>query len=100
MRRPSLPRPWRWRRGGTDVATGAPRPNGHDEDARLLRNTRLRLMAVSGLVTLLILLVLGGAVYATASNSFTNGSVDRLRDYATFNATWYSNYISGTGLSR
>jgi signal transduction histidine kinase len=95
-----LPRPWRWRRGGTDFATGAPRPSGHDEDARLLRNTRLRLMAVSGLVTLLILLVLGGAVYATASNEFTNGSVDRLRDYATVNEAWWSGYVSGTGFSR
>ena len=67
---------------------------------RLLRKTRLRLMLVSGVVTLLILVVLGGAVYATAANEFTNGSVDRLREYATSNATLYSKYVSGTGFSR
>jgi len=100
VRRPSLPKPWRWRPGRPGSGAAAPRLNGHADDMRLLRNTRLRLMAVSGVVTLLILVVLGGAVYATAANEFTNGSVDRLREYATFNATWYSKYVSGTGFSR
>jgi len=102
MRRPALPRPWRWRRGRDGVSdTVGPSSvqNGHDEDLRLLRRTRLRLMAVSGLVTLLILVVLGGAVYATAANAFTNDSVGRLHDYATFNEKWFENYVSGTGRS-
>jgi signal transduction histidine kinase len=87
MRRPSLPRPWRWRRGRTDDGAALPRPNGHDEDSKLLRNTRLRLMAVSGLVTLLILVVLEGAVYATVSNRVVNADVLQLQAAAGIKVT-------------
>jgi signal transduction histidine kinase len=81
MKRPSLPRPWRWRRGRVDI-DAPPRPNGHDEDARLLRNTRLRLMALSGLVTLLILVVLEGATYATVANRVEQAGIDHLKNAA------------------
>jgi signal transduction histidine kinase len=45
---------------------------------RLLRRTRVRLMAVSGLVTLLILVVLEGAVYATVSNRIETAALEQL----------------------
>ena len=69
MRRPGLPRPWRGRPRRTDVdETGdPPKHSGTEEDARLLRRTRLRLMAVSGVVTLLILAALGVAVYGVVA---------------------------------
>ena len=86
MKRPSLPRPWRWRPGRSrvsdDIVNAAPavmRPNGHDDDLRLLRRTRLRLMLVSGAVTLLILVVLEGATYATVSNRVQNAGIDQLK---------------------
>jgi signal transduction histidine kinase len=41
---------------------------GNEEDLRLLRHTRLRLMGVSGLVTLLILVVLETAAYAVVAD--------------------------------
>ena len=80
MRRPSLPRPWRRFRRGPDPVPGEPvrRPNVHDDDLRLIRRTRLRLMAVSGVVTLLILVVLEGAAYATVANRVENASMDQL----------------------
>jgi signal transduction histidine kinase len=53
-----------------------------EDDARLLRSTRLRLMAVSGAVTLLLLVVFGAAVYTATSNSYRTDSVGRLRSYA------------------
>jgi signal transduction histidine kinase len=61
------------------MAPAKPMPN---EDARLLRRTRLRLMAVSALVTLVILVVLEGTVYVAADRLFTNDSVGRLQSYA------------------
>ena len=51
----------------TDHAAGSSKRTGTEEDARLLRRTRLRLMAVSGMVTLLILVVLGVAAYAVVA---------------------------------
>ena len=90
MRRPSLPRPWGWRlRGsGVDRATGTSSMQaGHEEDLRLLRNTRLRLMGVSGLVTLLVLVVLEGATYATVFNRVENAGLDQLNAAAGFQVT-------------
>ena len=49
-----------------------------DEDARIMRHTRLRLMIVSGVVTLLILAVLGGATYAVTANALASDSINRL----------------------
>jgi signal transduction histidine kinase len=65
-----IPRPtWRPRRSGSVDA-----PDGSlygrreiDDDARLLRRTRLRLMGVSGLVTLFILVVVGVATYGVVA---------------------------------
>ena len=54
----------------------------HEEDVRLLRRTRLRLMSVSGLVTLLILILLGTAVYATVANRIESAARDQLDSIA------------------
>ena len=92
MRRPGLPRPWRWRlrRGGPDEdGSGPPRGVGAEEDARLLRRTRLRLMGVSALVTLLILVVLGAATYALVAREL--GDSDR---------TAFQNYIAAHPILR
>ena len=51
---------------------------------RLLRRTRLRLMGVSGVVTLLILIVLEGATYATVSNRVENAALDQLYQVARY----------------
>jgi signal transduction histidine kinase len=71
-----LPRRLHWRRTSASVAETAAIPvgrDGADEDARILRRTRLRLMAVSAAVTLVILLVLGGAVYEIVATAVVNG---------------------------
>jgi signal transduction histidine kinase len=80
MRRPGLPRPWPWRSGrsGAPATAEAPRRTGTEEDARLLRRTRLRLMAVSGLVTLLILVLLGTATYVLVADRFQSAGIDQL----------------------
>ena len=55
------------------VSTPAQAPAGRiaaDDDATLLRKTRLRLMTVSGLVTLAILVVLGTSIYLTSRTSW------------------------------
>ena len=57
-----------------------------EDDTRLLRRTRLRLMAVSGAVTLLLLLLLGFAVYTATANAYQNDSVTRLRAFADANS--------------
>jgi signal transduction histidine kinase len=54
------------------------RSGGLDEDARLLRRTRLRLMTVSGLVTLVILVALGTAVYLLVSRTVESGAESQL----------------------
>jgi signal transduction histidine kinase len=87
--------PGRWRLGrkrGTDetgaearaqaASAPAPAPDGSEEDARLLRRTRLRLMALSGLVTLAILVALGVAVYVTVSNVVVSADVRQLENAA------------------
>ena len=57
------------------MATEAPRQNG---DAALLRRTRLRLLAWSGGLTLLILVGLGAALYAAVSGSLDARGTDLL----------------------
>src|SRR5664280_2712939 len=57
------------------VATEAPRDGG---DAALLRRTRLRLLAWSGGLTLLILVLLGAALYAAVSGSLASRGTDIL----------------------
>lgn len=79
-------RPWQRKRGGQVeeaqlVARVAP-----DDDARLLRRTRLRLMAVSGAVTLILLVLFAAAVYTATSNAYKSDSVNRLRAFADENA--------------
>jgi signal transduction histidine kinase len=64
-----------------------------EDDARLLRRTRLRLMAVSGAVTLVLLLLLGFAVYTATANAYQNDSVTRLRDYADSQAQHFARVI-------
>ena len=77
--RPSLPG-WRWRRGIGSTTADEPRglTAGDDGDGRLLRRTRLRLMLVSGAVTLLVLIVLEGATYATVANRVESAGLDQL----------------------
>ena len=79
MKLPALPRPWRWRPRRAEVAAPFPPLRGAtEEDVRLLRWTRLRLMAVSGAVTLLILVLLGTATYLVVADRFENAGVDQL----------------------
>ncbi len=54
-----------------------------DEDARILRGTRLRLMAWSGGITLIILVILGFAVYDIVSTAVEAGGRDQLVRAAT-----------------
>src|SRR5664280_3094628 len=83
--RVGVPRPWRWRpgRAGLDAAAAVPRWIGTEEDARLLRRTRFRLMVVSGLVTLLILVILESAVYWIVSDRVESHARDQLTAAAT-----------------
>jgi signal transduction histidine kinase len=68
MKFPALPRPWLWRpRRADSAATSAPLRGATEEDVRLLRRTRLRLMAVSGVVTMIILVALGVAAYGAVA---------------------------------
>jgi signal transduction histidine kinase len=80
MKLPALPLPWRPKRA--DPAAAAGQLHGAtDEDVRLLRRTRLRLMAVSGVVTMLILLVLGAALYGVVSRAEADSDQKTLQDY-------------------
>lgn len=82
---PHMPRPWRWRlprRGGSAAGRDSSKRAGHEEDLHLLRRTRLRLMAVSGVVTLLILIALGGATYATVADRVANAGLQQLSEIA------------------
>ena len=86
MTHPRLPKLWRWRLrrsspDGMDIPEQ--RRTGTEEDLRLLRRTRLRLMVVSGLVTLLILVVLEAAVYAIVLDRIESGARDQLVAAAT-----------------
>ena len=82
MKFPALPRPWRWRpRRADSAATSAQLRGATEEDVRLLRRTRLRLMAVSGAVTLVILVVLGVALYEVVSRAEADSDKTALTDY-------------------
>jgi signal transduction histidine kinase len=77
--RPTLHLP-RLRRRGTEP--DAPeRPPIAEEDVRLLRRTRLRLIGVSGLVTLLILVVLGASMYEVVSVAIRNSETAAFQSY-------------------
>src|SRR5689334_251592 len=77
--------------GGSDtgwpMADGTrvdPRDDGADqaaqaEDARLIRRVRWRLVAWSGLTTLVVLVVLGATLYAVVAGSLAGASVDQLQ---------------------
>jgi signal transduction histidine kinase len=52
-----------------------------EDDARILRRTRLRLMAVSGLMTLFILIVLGVAAYGVVARSIDDSEKTLLQHY-------------------
>jgi len=52
-----------------------------EDDARILRRTRLRLMAVSGVVTLFILVVLGVAAYGVVARSIDDAERTVLQRY-------------------
>ncbi|MGZ6267185.1 MAG: sensor histidine kinase [Candidatus Limnocylindrales bacterium] len=52
-----------------------------DEGARILRRTRLRLMGVSGLVTLFILVALGVAAYGVVARSIEDSESTLLQHY-------------------
>ncbi len=57
------------------------RPNAHEEDMHLLRRTRLRLMLVSGAVTLLILVVLGVATYGVVAAALHQSDQQAFQSY-------------------
>jgi signal transduction histidine kinase len=83
MKRPRLAWPRRWRRSvSTDAAVSSPTRGGHEEDLRLLRRTRLRLMGVSGLVTLLILVVLEASVFLMVSAAVESDGQAHLKQVA------------------
>lgn len=64
------------------VASGAARGASPADDAALLRRTRVRLIAWSGGLTLLILLVLGVLVYGAVSSSLAGRNLDVLEAQA------------------
>jgi signal transduction histidine kinase len=73
-------------RRGSVAAEGNLGRAGHEDDLRLLRRTRLRLMGVSALVTLLILIVLEGSVYLIVSDRIQTAARDQLTAAATHEA--------------
>jgi two-component system, OmpR family, sensor histidine kinase CiaH len=52
-------------------------------DVRMLRGVRWRLVAWSGAITLAVLVVLGGAIYATTAQNLASGTEAQLRTRAT-----------------
>ena len=88
-----IPRPRLPRRRAKDEEAAVVARSASDDDARLLRGTRLRLMAVSGAVTLVLLVLLGFAVYTATGDSYRNDSVGRLRAYADLTASRLSGVL-------
>jgi signal transduction histidine kinase len=79
-----LPISWRPGNSGTEAEgrLGAPAvPKARPEDTRILRRTRLRLMAVSGVVTLVILVALGVAAYAVVARAIDDSEKTVLQHY-------------------
>jgi signal transduction histidine kinase len=83
LARLSLPRlPRRASPGADQAAASATNgPSHSDDDARILRRTRLRLMAVSGLVTLVILAGLGVAAYGVVARAIDDSERTVLQHY-------------------
>jgi signal transduction histidine kinase len=82
-----FPRPrWRWPISGGVARVNGPadrsRATAPEEDLRLLRRTRFRLMGLSGLVTLLVLIVLEGAISVTVSDRIRNAGMEQLNHAA------------------
>lgn len=69
-----------------EAALGGPGSLPAEDDARILRRTRLRLMGVSGAITAAILLVLGLTAYGAVSNLVVGDSVSKLEDCAEYYA--------------
>jgi len=83
VKRPGLPHPTLRRHAAPDLTGASPLDRTRtEEDARILRRTRLRLMAVSGFVTLVILAVLGTAIYSVTANVLAADSTGRLAHVA------------------
>src|SRR5450759_1448080 len=83
-----IPRPsLRRRRPNAEEEASALARIAPEDDAHLLRRTRLRLMAVSGAVTLVLLVLFGAAVYTATSNAYRDDSINRLRDFAAANVS-------------
>lgn len=59
-------------------------------EARLLRRTRWRLVGWSGISTLVVLLVLGAALYATVANTLVSLSIEKLDSVVKPVAAYYS----------
>ncbi len=75
-------RPARLEAAVDQAADPAPAERGRsDDDARILRRTRLRLMAVSGLVTLFILVALGVSAYGVVARSIEDSESTLLQHY-------------------
>ena len=82
-----LPRRFSLRRPATGASAEARPPvaqTGAADDARILRRTRLRLMAVSGVVTLAILVALGASIYWLVSTAVEVGARDQLQRVALY----------------
>jgi signal transduction histidine kinase len=95
-----IPRPRLRRHGAEDQEAIVVAPSTLDDDAHLLRRTRLRLMAVSGAVTLVLLVLFGAAVYVATANAYKNDSVTRLTDYANARAAQFAQVIGVAPPSR
>jgi len=61
-----------------DATDDAAEREALEDEARLIRRTRLRLVAWSGLSTLVVLLILGGALYAAVASTLAGASVASL----------------------
>ena len=78
MRLPSRLHLRRVRKAGAESAAIPVGRNGSEEDARILRRTQLRLLAWSGGITLLILIVLGASLYLVVSRYVTSAGEQRV----------------------
>jgi len=79
--RPGLPRPWRRGKATSQVELPPAGRADPDGDVRILRRTRLRLMAVSGVVTLFILVALGVATYSVVAAALNASDQSAFKSY-------------------